>query len=214
MGKGLSDDETVAKMGHPALYAGLIFRSARNLYSAPGVQGGMSRRLTSMASNGDEGLMLSFASLEERGIEFRSLLWGGVLSLIVCGSAVFALGHGGGPVVYSMLYQNNLPSVPGDKARSRIVLGCEPVKSSGGSMVKVTAVVSGEENGPTPTGRVNFLFGWNAFEIERLANGSVTIDTKLPENKNLPLRAIYLGDVNYKSAGSFDQSQSRSCSRS
>ncbi len=81
-------------------------------------------------------------------------------------------------------------------------------------MVKVTAVVSGEENGPTPTGRVNFLSGWNSFEIEHLANGSVTIDTKLHSDKNLPLRVIYLGDVNYNSAGSFDESQSQSCSRS
>jgi hypothetical protein len=164
-----------------------------------------------MASNGNEGLMLSFASLEQRGIEFRSLLWGGVLSLIMCGSALFALGHGGShtPVVYSML-----PSVPGGKAKSRIVLACEPIKSSEGSMVKVIAVVSGEENGPTPSGRVNFLYGWNSFEVERLANGSVSIDTKLPDNKNLPLRAIYLGDSNYNSAGSFDEGQSQSCSRS
>jgi hypothetical protein len=81
-------------------------------------------------------------------------------------------------------------------------------------MVKVTAVVSGEENGSIPTGRVNFLYGWNSFEIEHLANGSVTIDTKLPDNKNLPLRAIYLGDVNYNSSPSFDGSQSQSCSRS
>ena len=174
----------------------------------------MTGRLTSMASDGSEGLMLSFASLEERGIEFRSLLWGGVLSLIVCGSALFALGHGGSPVVYSMLYQNNLPSIPGGKAKSRIVLACESIRSSGGSMVKVTAVVSGEENGPTPTGRVNFLYGWKSFEIERLANGSVSVDTKLHDNKDLPLRAIYLGDGNYNSAGSFDESQSQSCSRS
>lgn len=155
--------------------------------------------------------MLSFASLEEKGIEFRSLLWGGVLSLIVCGSALFALGHGGGhmPGLYSMLQP-----VPGGKAKSRIVLACEPIESSGGSMVKVTAVVSGEENGPTPTGRVNFLYGWKSFEVERLANGSVTVDAKLPENKSLPLRAIYLGDVNYNSAGSFDENQPQSCSRS
>jgi hypothetical protein len=154
--------------------------------------------------------MLSFASLEERGIEFRSLLWGGVLSLIVCGSALFALGHGGSSAgVYSMLYQNNLHSIPGGKAKSRIVLTCEP---AGGSMVQVTAVVSGEENGPIPTGRVNFLYGWNSFEIERLANGSVTIDAKLPDDKNLPLQAIYVGDGNYNSAGSFDESQSQSCS--
>jgi hypothetical protein len=173
----------------------------------------MRSRLSSMASNGNKGLMLSFASLEEKGIEFRSLLWGGVLSLVVCGSALFALGHGGSPAVYSMLYQNNLPSVPGGKAKSRIVLACEAMKSSGGSMVKVTAVVSGEENGPTPTGRVNFLYGWNSFEVERLANGSVTIESKLPNNKNLPLRAIYLGDVNYSSAGSFDEGEPQSCSR-
>jgi hypothetical protein len=167
-----------------------------------------------MASNGKEGLMLSFASLEEGGIEFRSLLWGVVLSLIVCGSALFALGHGGSPAAYSMLYQNNLPSVPGGKAKSRIMLTCEPIESSGGSMIKVTAVVSGEENGPTPTGQVNFLYGWKSFEMERLANGSVTVDAKLPENKSLRLRAIYVGDGNYNSARSFDESQSQSCSQS
>jgi hypothetical protein len=164
-----------------------------------------------MASSGNEGVMLSFASLEERGIEFRSLLWGGVLSLIVCGSALFALGHGAS---HTPGFYSTPPSVPGGKAKSRIVLACEPIKSSGGSMVKVTAVVGGEENGPTPTGRVNFLYGWNSFEIERLANGSVTIETKLPDNQDLPLRAIYLGDGNYNSAGSVDDSQSQSCSRS
>jgi hypothetical protein len=74
--------------------------------------------------------------------------------------------------------------------------------------------VSGEENGPTPTGRVNFLYGWNSIEIEHLANGSVTIDSKLPDNRNLPLQAIYLGDANYNSAGSFDEKQARSCFRS
>jgi hypothetical protein len=169
-----------------------------------------------MASDDKEGLMLSFASLEERGIEFPSLVWGGVLSLIVCGSALFALGHGAGhaPGFYLMLYQHNLSSVPGGKAKSRILVACEPITSSEGSMVQVSAVVVGEENGPTPTGRVNFLYGWHSFEIERLANGSVTIHTKLPENKNLPLRVIYLGDGNYNSARSFDESQSQSCSRS
>lgn len=157
--------------------------------------------------------MLSFASLEERGVEFRSFLGGGVLSLIVCGSALFALGHGGsfGPGVYSGFYQNNLPSIPGGRAKSRIVLACEP---AGGSIVKVTAVVSGEDNGPMPTGEVNFLYGWRSFEVERLANGSVTIDATLPENKNLPLRAIYVGDGNYNSARSFDESESQSCSLS
>jgi hypothetical protein len=81
-------------------------------------------------------------------------------------------------------------------------------------MVKVTAVVSGEENGPTPTGRVNFLFGWNSFEIEHLGDGSVTINTKLHDNKDLPLRTIYVGDGNYKPAGSFDERQFQSCPRS
>ena len=176
----------------------------------------MTGRLTSMASVGREGLILSFASLEERGVELRSLVWGGVLSLIMCGSALFALGHGGGhaPAFYLMLYQHNLPSVPGGKAKSRILLACEPTTSSEVSMVRVSAVVIGEENGPTPTGQVNFLSGWNSFEIERLSNGSATIHAKLPENKNLPLRAIYVGDGNYNSARSFDESQSQSCSRS
>ncbi|NYF90919.1 hypothetical protein RBB79_14970 [Tunturiibacter empetritectus] len=176
----------------------------------------MESRVTSTGSNGNEGLMISFASLEERGIEFSFMLWGGVLSLMVCGAALFGLEHGAShtPVIHSIFYRNSLPSVAGGKAKSRIVLTCESIESTGRSVVKVTAVVGGDEDGPTPTGRVNFLLGWNSFEIEHLANGFITIDMKLPDNKNLPLRAIYLGDVNYNSAGSFDESPSRSCSRS
>ena len=149
VGTPISDDETVGRWGTRHDNAGLISQSAGNRCCAAGVEEDMKGRPTSMASNGNEGLMLSFASLEERGIEFRSLLWGGVLSLIVCGSALFALGHGGShtPGFYSML-----PRVPGGKAKSRIVLACEPIKSSGGLMVKVTAAVSGEEGGPLRRG--------------------------------------------------------------
>ncbi len=37
----------------------------------------------------------SFASVEEDALEFRFLLWGGVLSLIFCGSTLLALQYGG-----------------------------------------------------------------------------------------------------------------------
>lgn len=36
----------------------------------------------------------SFASLEVRALELRFLIWGGVLSLVLCGVALFALQHG------------------------------------------------------------------------------------------------------------------------
>lgn len=73
-------------------------------------------------------------------------------------------------------------------------------------MIKVTAVVSGEDSGPTPTGKVNFLSGWDSFEKETLVNGSVSVNAKQLHDNNLSLRAIYLGDINYKSARSFDKS--------
>ena len=52
---------------------------------------------------------------------------------------------------------------------------------------KLRAVVSGDENEPVPTGKVSFLYGWNALVTGTLVNGSVTIDTKLPRGKRFPL---------------------------
>jgi len=68
--------------------------------------------------------------------------------------------------------------------------------------VRLRAVVSASDGGPMPTGKVNFLHGWNVFVGSALVNGAVTIEAKVPEGKKLPLNALYLGDSNYSSTTS------------
>jgi hypothetical protein len=48
------------------------------------------------SAQGGSGGAPSFASLERSALEFRFVLWGGVLSVVLCGAALFALEHGGG----------------------------------------------------------------------------------------------------------------------
>jgi hypothetical protein len=152
------------------------------------------------STTGGSGLP-SFASLEARALEFRFLMWGGFLSLILCGGALFALQHGGGrlPVVHVMLLGTG-------KTRPKIVFSYEPSWPSEGSIFRVSARVSSDD-GPVPTGKVNFLYGWNVLATGTLVNGSATMDVRLPEGKRLPLNALYPGDSNYTSVSSLEKNR-------
>jgi hypothetical protein len=81
----------------------------------------------------------------------------------------------------------------------RIVFSCEPAHPSEGQAVRLHAVVSASDGGPMPSGKVKFLHGWNIFVGGALVNGAVTVETKVPKGKKLPLNALYLGDSNYSS---------------
>ena len=148
----------------------------------------------------------SFASVEGQALEFRFLFWGGVFSLILCGSALFALQYRGGHLhpVYGASDPN---AVLAAKMPPKIVFSYEPIGSPEGKMVRMHAVVSASGDGPMPTGKVNFLHGWNIFVGGTLVNGSATVDAKVPKGKKLPLNALYLGDSNYGSTTSVEKAR-------
>ena len=85
---------------------------------------------------GGSGRAPSFASLERSALEFRFVLWGGVLSLILCGAVLFALEHGGGRLPPSMFDPNAF--VVSTKARPRIVFSYEPNAPSEGTEVQAS----------------------------------------------------------------------------
>jgi hypothetical protein len=134
-------------------------------------------------------------------LEFRFLIWGGFLSLIFCGATLFTLQHRGGhlPVVHAML-------LGAGKTRPKIVFSYQPNQPSEGSTVRLLARVSSDD-GPVPTGKVNFLYGWKVLATGTLVNGSATMEVRLPEGKRLPLNALYPGDLNYNSVSSLEKDQ-------
>jgi hypothetical protein len=58
-----------------------------------------------------------------------------------------------------------------------------------------------------PTGKVNFLHGWNIFTDGKLVDGEVTVVAKVPGGKRMPLNALYTGDANYGSVTSLEKPQ-------
>lgn len=158
------------------------------------------------AAEGGAGIP-SFASLEVQAMETRFLVWGGFLSVILCGAILFALQHGGGrlPVMHAML-DPNAPVIQA-KTAPKIAFSYEPSDAAEGEVVRLHAVVSATDGGPVPTGKVNFLHGWNIFTDGRLVDGSVTVVAKVPRGKRLPLNALYTGDANYGSVTSVEEPQ-------
>lgn len=149
----------------------------------------------------------SFASLEVRALETRFLVWGGFLSVVFCGAVLFTLQHGGGrlPLMHAMV-SSNAPVIKA-KEVPKITFRYEPADATGGSMVRLHAVVKANGDGPVPTGKVNFLHGWNIFTDGKLVDGSVTVVAKVPRGKRLPLNALYTGDMNYGSVSSVEKAQ-------
>jgi hypothetical protein len=148
----------------------------------------------------------SFASLEVRAMETRFLVWGGFLSVVFCGTVLFALQYGGGRLPFKAGKAESGWVAP-EKLRPKIEFRYEPVKERGGSVVRLHAVVRGLVGAPVPTGKVNFLQGWNIFTDGRLVDGSVTVVAKVPSGKRLPLNALYTGDANYGSVSSVEKPQ-------
>ncbi|HEY2039891.1 MAG TPA: Ig-like domain-containing protein [Edaphobacter sp.] len=138
----------------------------------------------------------SFASVEGSVLELRFLIWGGFLSLIFCGSMLLALQYGGGRLPHSVFEPKTVQQV---KMEPKIVFSYEPADASEGQVVRLHAVVSASEGAPMPTGKVNFLHGWNIFVDGALVNGAVTVEARVPKGKRLPLNALYPGDSNYSS---------------
>ncbi|HTH53475.1 MAG TPA: hypothetical protein VL495_05970 [Edaphobacter sp.] len=147
----------------------------------------------------------SFACLEVKAMESRFLVWGGFVSVMFCGSVLLALQHGVGnlPLHRALNGANGLYSQA--KLRPRIQFSYEPVSARAGSVVRLRAVVKGQVGMPVPTGKVNFLHGWNVFVEGPLEDGVATVEAKVPRGKRLPLNALYTGDPRYDSVSSVEK---------
>jgi hypothetical protein len=146
-----------------------------------------------------------FACLEEERIEPRAMAWGGLVSLALCGTVLFGLQHGAGrlPRIPAMVPDHGI--VITRKMRPRIVFSYERRGERRSSEVWLRAVVSGDGMGPPPTGKVNFLYGWNVLVSGTLVDGEVRMDAKVPAGKKLELTALYLGDGNYRPISSLEK---------
>ena len=155
-----------------------------------------------VASPGYGQAVPSFGSLEDESLRVGSLLWGGVLSVVLCGSALFALEHGRGHLTLNNEVSYASPGV--SKSRVHVEFTCEPLNKSKKPMVRLKAVVQPFHGGPMPTGTVSFDYGWRTVAIGTLVDGTVVMDAKLPDNRGLAMDALYLGDVNYSIARSVE----------
>jgi hypothetical protein len=152
--------------------------------------------------------MPSFHTLDVEALSFRSLFLGGVASLVVCGSILVLVGHGGRLLANSARdsqgTSRSSETIP--KRPPTIILSYVPAKPAPGSMVKLTATVSAL-GGPTPTGNVRFLDGFTVLNVGELDDGTVTVKGKLPQRGMHTLRATYLGDAMYSPVSSTQKKQ-------
>jgi hypothetical protein len=149
----------------------------------------------------------SFHILEDKALSFGSLLYGGVVSLVVCGSVLFVMDHGRShfALADSGFQPGPRYAATTAKATPTVVFSYLPINPTAGSTVSFTATVTGVGNRPTPTGNVRFLYGYTFLKAGTLHNGVVTVKAKVPIPKTRSFSALYLGDLNYKSALRIEQ---------
>ena len=144
----------------------------------------------------------SFMSLEEEHLRTGALLWGGALSIILCSFVLFALQHGKGRLPHYSEAFHSIREV--SKLRAQVRFTYRALNQSKTPEVRLKAVVMPLDGGPVPTGKINFHYGWRTVASGTLVNGELVLDTKLPDDKELALDALYLGDVNYSVANSME----------
>jgi hypothetical protein len=150
----------------------------------------------------------SFHTLDVEALSFRSLFYGGVATLVVYGSILVLVGHGGNllanPARDSQRALRSSETIP--KRTPTIMLSYLPAKPAPGSMVKITVTVHAV-GGPTPTGNVRFFDGITVLNMGELNDGTVTVKGKLPNSATHTLRATYLGDAKYSPVSSTVEKQ-------
>jgi hypothetical protein len=142
----------------------------------------------------------SFGSLEQERLQTRSLLWGGILSALLCTSAITALEHGRGHLPPESVSAYATPAV--SKSRVHVEFTSQLLHPSKTPTVRLKAVVTPINGGPMPTGTITFDYGWATVATGTLIDGTVVLDAKLPDNKEHAMDALYLGDLNYSIARS------------
>jgi Bacterial Ig-like domain (group 3) len=153
----------------------------------------------------------SFHILEDEALSFASLFYGGIASLMVYGSILLLIGHGGS-FRHSALGTRPGPRYSGAVAKPppTVALSYLPANPAPGSTVRLTATVRAVGTGPTPTGHVRFFDGSTILNTSKLDNGTVTVKEKLPHIATHSIHAIYYGDLNYSSATSTGEREMKS----
>lgn len=153
----------------------------------------------------------SFHILEAEAFSSRSLFYGGIASLAVYASILLLIGHGGNPFPISAPDFQRLPRYSGTIAKPPpspiVVLSYSPMHPIPGSTISLTATVLAVGTEPTPTGHVRFFDGSTVLNTSKLNNGTITVEGKLPQVAMHSIRAIYYGDINYRSSSSIGEAE-------
>jgi hypothetical protein len=148
--------------------------------------------------------MPSFHILEDEALSFGSLLYGGIVSLMVYGSILFVLSHGRSHFPDGYWATEHIPrySATAAKEEPKVSLSYSLPHPSTRSTVHLTATVSATGTGPTPTGNVIFFDGHTVLNTVTLQDGTITVNPKVSHTTPHAFKAIYCGDANYGSASS------------
>jgi len=148
----------------------------------------------------------SFYILEAETLSLRSLMHGGIASLVVYGSLLVLIAHGGNPLPNAALDFERTPRRSAfAKPQPTITVSYLPANPTPGSTISLTATVTPVDAGPTPTGHVRFFDGNTILNTSKLKDGTVTVKGRLPRIATHSIHAIYYGDFNYSSATSTEE---------
>lgn len=151
----------------------------------------------------------SFHLLEDETLSLRSLTYGGIAALIVYGTLLPLIGHGGKPLHFYAPDTQRIPrhsaAIPHQPPPPTVTLSYSPANLTPGSTLILTATVLAAGAAPTPTGHVRFFDGSTVLRMGKLQNGTVTVEGKLPHSTKHSLYAIYYGDFLYGPASSIGE---------
>jgi hypothetical protein len=151
----------------------------------------------------------SFHLLEDETLSLRSLMYGGVAALIVYGTLLPLIGHGGKPVHLYAPDAQRIPrhsaAIPKPPPPPTVTLTYSPTSLTSGSTLILTATVLAAATAPTPTGHVRFFDGNTVLTMGKLKNGTVTVEGKLSHRRKHSLNAVYYGDFEYSPASSIGE---------
>jgi uncharacterized protein (TIGR03435 family) len=191
------------------------------------------RTVAAAAATAHDGAPL-FLTLEDEALNFSSLLYGVIASLMIYAVVLILASHAGAslPIQYSDPSQltnyseaaagsssaaaAEVPNGSGAIAKPvpRVSLSYTPFPPTSGSTINITAKVFGFDGRPTPTGDARFFDGDALIGVGELSNGATFVTGKLPELAQHFLRAVYTGDNNYSASASSNPEQAPSLSRS
>lgn len=187
---------------------------------------GSYRTVAAAAATAHDGTPL-FLSLENEALNFSSLFYGVIASVMIYAVVLILASHAGTslPIRYSSVPQPTnysgaatgsssaadaeVPKGSGaiGKPAPRVGISYTPFPPTSGSTVNITAKVFGFDGRPTPSGSVSFFDGDALVGTGELNNGATTVTGRLPELAEHFLRAVYAGDSNYSASASSNPEQ-------